>query len=197
MSRAPRYDREKCLEAAMLLFWRKGFHATTLKDLEAALLLQPGSIYAAFESKENLYLLALNRYFENIRTQFRARIAAAPSPLQGLTGFLRSFASLPPDSPARQICMMAKTRLDTQGTAPALAARAQAGLDAMLAELVGVFEAAKAAGELPPGADTLRLARRYRANLNALRMEMYEANPHDALQDLAEDMAGELDALRG
>lgn len=55
MTRAAPYDRETALDAAMALFWDKGFHATSLKDLEAALAMKPGSIYAAFVSKENLY----------------------------------------------------------------------------------------------------------------------------------------------
>ncbi|MEP3669912.1 MAG: TetR family transcriptional regulator, partial [Roseibium sp.] len=37
MKRAQPYDREKALDAAQDLFWRKGYHATSLKDLEAAL----------------------------------------------------------------------------------------------------------------------------------------------------------------
>lgn len=197
MPRAAPYDRDTALEAAMLLFWRKGFHATSLKDLEAALSLKPGSIYAAFRSKENLYLLALERYFETTRRQFRARIAAAPSPLQGLADNLRDFAALPVEDRARQACMLVRTALDTRGTVPAIAARAQACLDAMLQEITAAFAAAQGQGELPAAADPPRLARRYQANLTALRLELHEGIDPDALRDLAEDMARETEALRG
>ncbi|MGV8985829.1 MAG: TetR/AcrR family transcriptional regulator [Cypionkella sp.] len=61
MTRAAPYDRDTALNAAVSLFWNKGFHATSLKDLETTLHMNPGSIYAAFSSKENLYLLALER----------------------------------------------------------------------------------------------------------------------------------------
>ncbi|MDX1730552.1 MAG: helix-turn-helix domain-containing protein, partial [Aurantimonas coralicida] len=44
------YDRDAALDAALRLFWAKGYHATSLKDLEAALTMKPGSIYAAFQS---------------------------------------------------------------------------------------------------------------------------------------------------
>ena len=33
MARAASYDRDTAIEAAMTLFWRKGYHATSLKDL--------------------------------------------------------------------------------------------------------------------------------------------------------------------
>ena len=89
MKRARPYDRDTALDAAMHLFWRKGYHATSLKDLEAALAMKPGSIYAAFTSKEALYLAALERYFLRSRDGLRAMLAAAASPLAALAGFLR------------------------------------------------------------------------------------------------------------
>ena len=84
MSRSAPYDRDTALAAAMDVFWEKGFHATSLKDLEAALEMKPGSIYAAFSSKENLYLLALERYFARSRAGFRDQVARAALPLNAL-----------------------------------------------------------------------------------------------------------------
>lgn len=50
-------------------------------DLETALNMKPGSIYAAFTNKETLHLLALERYFERSRTGFRKLAADAKTPL--------------------------------------------------------------------------------------------------------------------
>ncbi|NBB84288.1 MAG: TetR family transcriptional regulator, partial [Alphaproteobacteria bacterium] len=47
MARKATFDRAAVLDKAMALFWAKGYHATSLRDLEAALDLRPGSIYAA------------------------------------------------------------------------------------------------------------------------------------------------------
>lgn len=93
----------------MSLFWRKGYHAASLKDLETALKMKPGSIHAAFSSKETLYLPALKRCFEKSRADFRAQMAAAASPLAGLAAHIRSYARLAPDDAARQACMLTKT----------------------------------------------------------------------------------------
>ena len=62
MARTASYDRDQALDAAMTLFWLKGYHATSLKDLEGALKMKPGSIYAAFQSKEALFRATLERY---------------------------------------------------------------------------------------------------------------------------------------
>ena len=62
MGRTATYDRDAVLKAAMELFWARGYHTTSLKDLERALDMRPGSIYAAFGSKEALFRAALDRY---------------------------------------------------------------------------------------------------------------------------------------
>src|SRR6201992_1639640 len=56
------FDREKALQAAMLVFWRKGFLATSMNDLCEAMEIRSPSLYAAFGSKENLYIQAVERY---------------------------------------------------------------------------------------------------------------------------------------
>ena len=60
------FDRDASLEAAMLLFWRKGFAATSMNDLCDAMGVRSPSLYAAFGSKEALYLEAVEHY---VRTQ--------------------------------------------------------------------------------------------------------------------------------
>ena len=196
MSRAAPYDRDKTLDAAMALFWDKGYHATSLKDLEAALKMKPGSIYAAFKSKENLYLLALDRYFETSRNRFRKMIAQSDSPLRGLAEHLRAYAALTEDDAARQACMLTKTIVDTRSTDSEIADRSRQHLKAMRLEISKAFEAAVNKKELSPGTDASRLARRYQANLTALRLELHQGMDQSELHDLAEDMACELETLR-
>ncbi len=53
------FDREAALEAAMEVFWHKGFDAASLSDLTEAMGINPPSLYAAFGDKEKLYLEAV------------------------------------------------------------------------------------------------------------------------------------------
>ena len=105
MTRATAYNRDIALEAAMTLFWEKGYHATSLKDLEAALKMKPGSIYAAFCSKEGLFLEALKRYFETFHTRFHDEMAAAPTAIGGLADHLRAYGAVPAEDPQAQACI--------------------------------------------------------------------------------------------
>src|ERR1700761_2329810 len=56
------FDRDAALHAAMLLFWEKGFLATSMNDLCDAMGIRSPSLYAAFGSKEGLFAEAVQRY---------------------------------------------------------------------------------------------------------------------------------------
>src|ERR1700744_5705819 len=62
IGRPREFDRSAALEAAMLLFWRKGFAATSMTDLCGTMGVASPSLYAAFGSKEALYLEAIEHY---------------------------------------------------------------------------------------------------------------------------------------
>ena len=191
MARASNYDRDAALDAAMTVFWRKGYHATSLKDLEAALNMKPGSIYAAFENKENLYILALERYFDASRAGFHANMAKAASPLAGLAAQFQIFADLANEDPSRRACMLMKTVIDTASTDPQIALVSERHLANMCAAFAEGFEAARDAGELPSDVDPLRLARRFQANISALRVELQRGTSQAHVTELAADMAAE------
>jgi AcrR family transcriptional regulator len=72
------FDRDAALEAAMLLFWERGFEGTSMADLTQAMELNPSSIYAAFGDKHALFSLAVQRYL-NSRAQYATEALAEPT----------------------------------------------------------------------------------------------------------------------
>jgi AcrR family transcriptional regulator len=196
MSRPTQYDREEALHTAMLIFWKKGYHATSLKDLEGGLKMKPGSIYCAFSNKENLYLLALDLYVGQSVARFRQHMEQACSPLAGLAEHLRGFARLGPDDIAGQVCMLTKTLVDATSTEPEIADQAKIHLGEIRQAFSDAFEQAKAAGELPDHADCAHLARRFQGSVATLRFELHLGTDQTDIATLAEDLARDVEALR-
>lgn len=196
MSRPAQYDKDEALRAAMSIFWEKGYHATSLKDLEGGLDMKPGSIYAAFSNKENLYLLALDLYVGRSIANFRAHMARSASPLTGLAGHLRGFARLSPTDAARQVCMLTKTLVDTVSTEARIAARAKIHLGQIRQAFEEGFLCAKAAGELSAEADCALLARRFQGAIATLRFELHLGTDQSDITALAEGFARDIEALR-
>jgi AcrR family transcriptional regulator len=72
------FDKEAALEAAMLLFWERGFEGTSMTDLTQAMGLNPSSIYAAFGDKQALFQLAVKRYLDS-RAQYAVKALEEPT----------------------------------------------------------------------------------------------------------------------
>ncbi len=88
------FDKTTALEAALAVFWRNGYHATSLAQLTRATGLAKPSLYAAFGNKEQLYLAALQRYREQQLDRHAEALYSDPDPVNALRLFLRSVATM-------------------------------------------------------------------------------------------------------
>lgn len=64
MGRHREFDVEKALDAALCVFWRKGYEGTSYVDLTEAAGVERPALYSAFGNKEALFRRALARYTE-------------------------------------------------------------------------------------------------------------------------------------
>jgi TetR/AcrR family transcriptional repressor of nem operon len=87
---------DEALSAAMEAFWRRGYEATSLADLMAAMGLQKGSIYKAFGDKHALFLSALQRYLDQMYEAQRATLAGAASPRAAIGTWLETLIDAAP-----------------------------------------------------------------------------------------------------
>lgn len=196
MTRAAPYNREAALDAAMRLFWQKGFHATSLKDLEGVLQMKPGSIYAAFKSKEDLYLATLEKYALATWHKLRDMRENSSSPLTALSQFMKSFGRQNPEDERPNVCMILKTMLNATAEEGRISEAAHTYLDMMADEMTTTFQAAIDKKEISPDQDPARLARRYQMNLTALTIQAQRENDPIAILDLTKELTDEIEALR-
>lgn len=78
LGRPATFDKEAALEAAMRLFWEKGYEGTSMADLSQAMGIHPSSMYAAFGDKQALFALAAKRYAE-LPAQYMTRALEQPT----------------------------------------------------------------------------------------------------------------------
>ena len=86
MSRSIDFNKDDILKKAMDVFWSKGYESTSLKDLQEATGLLKGSLYNTFKSKENLFLLCLEKYGSYSQSFFYRE---GSDPKQYLSGFFK------------------------------------------------------------------------------------------------------------
>jgi AcrR family transcriptional regulator len=75
MGRPRGFTEAQALEAAMLLFWSKGYEGATTNDLAHVMGINASSMYAAFGSKEELFKRAVVRYCDEHMIFFPAALA--------------------------------------------------------------------------------------------------------------------------
>src|SRR5438093_2748164 len=69
------FDADCALDAALKVFWRKGYEGASLPDLTRAMGISRPSLYAAFGNKESLFRKALDRYDQGPAAHVREALA--------------------------------------------------------------------------------------------------------------------------
>jgi AcrR family transcriptional regulator len=161
LGRPREFDREAALEAAMFLFWRKGFEATSMNDLCDAMGVRSPSLYAAFGSKEALYLEVIERYVETHGPPIWAGLAEGATARAGIENLLIAASEhLPKSRTLPAGCMATLAAVADEWPASIARVVRKVRLD-MLGRLRARLENAVADGELPAVTDVDGLSRFY------------------------------------
>ena len=155
------FDRDAALEAAMLVFWRKGFAATSMSDLCDAMGISSPSLYAAFGSKEALYLEAVEYYVRTIGPPVWDKLAEGATVRAGIKNLLIAWTeSLPKSRATPAGCMALLAAVGDEWPAAIVRVVKKVRLE-MLGTLRSRLETAVARGELPASTDIDGLSRFY------------------------------------
>jgi TetR/AcrR family transcriptional repressor of nem operon len=170
MARPAGFDRDRVLGQAMQTFWDRGYCATSVSQLVEATGLRPGSLYAAFDSKEGLFLAVLDHYAADSRRRLQQALEGADDPLAGIEHFLRTlvqaqYATQPPRG-----CLLVNTALELGRHNPKVQQRIRGHLEAIEAGLRQALEAARSAGQLGAGRSPAALARLLMTTIWGLRV---------------------------
>lgn len=151
MARPKEFDRDLALQKAMMVFWEKGYAATSAADLVQAMGIGRQSLYDTFGDKHQLYLEALALYSEASVAELVQSMRAA-RPLEAIEAMLMAFAARPEQQNALG-CMGINSicELGLQDEA-VNAVRARSGAP-LRASLMALLEQAKAAGDADPALD--------------------------------------------
>jgi AcrR family transcriptional regulator len=179
------FDRDAALKAAMYLFWRKGFAAASMNDLCDAMGVSSPSLYAAFGSKEALYLEAIEQYVRIYGPPIWDRLAEGPTARVEIENLLIAAAeSLPKSRATPAGCMAALAAVsDEWPTAIARAVR-KVRLE-MLGRLRSRMETAVAKGELSTLTDVDGLSRFYLSAYQGMAIQARDGATQAELRGIA------------
>ncbi|PRX96786.1 TetR/AcrR family transcriptional regulator [Allonocardiopsis opalescens] len=168
------FDREAALGQAMCAFWERGYQATSMADLTAAMGINSPSLYAAFGSKEALFREAVELYTRTEGAAPSRALREGPTARASVDGLLRTnaLAYTAGDRPAGCMVVLAAVNCteESAGARDLLAKLRRDDLGALRERL----DRGAAEGDLPPGTDTAALARFYNAVLHGMSIQAYD-----------------------
>lgn len=158
MVRPREFDNERALDAALTVFWRKGYEGATMEDLTSAMGINRPSLYGAYGNKEQLFQKVLEHYARG-PASYTEEALRAPTARECAERILQGAVELGtcPENPGGCLAVHAAltTGDDAESVRETLADFRAAG-EAALCER---FERARENGDLPPGTDAAGLAR--------------------------------------
>lgn len=170
MGRHREFDPDQALDAALAVFWRKGFEGASYADLVAATGVERPALYKAFGNKDALFRLALERYSERYWDYMPAALAQ-PTARQVVADMLKGAVELSTRYPDRTGCLGINGALAASDDAePARQALIAARADGEAA-LCARFEQAQREGDLPKTANPAVLAAYFMAVMHGMAVQ--------------------------
>lgn len=182
MPRTKEFEPGEALDAAMQLFWRNGYAATSIRDLLDGMGIGYGSLYNTFGDKHALFLACLDR-FRELRTSWIDEVLE-DSGLSGIEEvFWRTVDGLVGFEPRRG-CLLANTAVELGPHDAEVAAK----ISRYVRHTEAVFERAviraQEAGEIPADRDPRALARFLVNALHGLRVLARVGTDRAVLEDV-------------
>jgi AcrR family transcriptional regulator len=142
------FNEDAVLDAAMQLFWTRGYGATSMQDLAQATGVLRGSLYNAYGDKEKIFVLAFERYHRQILAMCREALSN-PDLRTALETFFEKLIALmtsPGEGAHTRGCLTTKTAADETAQGEMILSALRGLLDGMEALLA---ERLQQAGKLP------------------------------------------------
>ncbi|RFU41745.1 TetR/AcrR family transcriptional regulator [Actinomadura logoneensis] len=149
MARPRQFDELDAVVRATDLFWRRGYNATSVRDLGAELALTPSSLYRTFTDKHTLFLRALDHYRATESAEAERLLDATGRPVREvLRDWLLWLVSCPSDGEPGRGCFVVNTATEL-GTGDAdVRERTEAAFEVTRRALRSLLDEGRRTGEL-------------------------------------------------
>jgi len=178
------FDRNVALEAAMLVFWQKGFTAASMSDLCNAMGIGSPSLYAAFGSKENLYAEAIAHYVTIGAPKIWAPLQNASTAREGIAALLQASAenlAKPDHPPGCMLVLSDAANTESAAVCKFLTTERTRSLEILQNRFLrGITD-----GDLPANTDVPALARFYLTVQQGMSIQARDGASPQELQTIA------------
>jgi AcrR family transcriptional regulator len=175
------FDRTAALRRAMEVFWARGYEGASMSDLTAAMGINSPSLYAAFGSKEALFLEATDFYSRTEGADIWLALEEAPTARLAIEQFLRLTAKAYAQTDRPQGCLITLGALHQDSSRGAICDDLRRRRAENHSALRKRLERGVAEGELPASLDCSAAATFYATVQHGMSIQARDGASHAAL----------------
>jgi len=180
------FDREKALQSAMLLFWRKGFYATSIYDLCKAIGVNTPSLYAAFGNKESIYTEAVALYMKVTEDLLWGYLENGSNAREGMRDLLMATAKELTTAKAHPTgCFVTLATID-EDMPPSVSKVILEARRGWLETIRKHIRKAVKAGELPSSIDVNGMSRSFQAIVQSIGIQSHDGASRADMESMVE-----------
>lgn len=188
MSKKAKFDRQQVIENATNLYWEKGYHATSMRNLQDAIDMRPGSIYAEFGSKDGVFKASLEHYAQLGLAELDRLYQLSESPLETLKRFIKQAVIDSQEAAPSCMCMLAKTVAELTHEQRELLEVAKKALKSVEDQFAKLIEEAQEKGEVKKEKDAQELARFLQIQITGLRVYAKTSDDNGPLEKMINEL---------
>ncbi|TWR25441.1 TetR/AcrR family transcriptional regulator [Mucilaginibacter achroorhodeus] len=94
MARNVEFDEAAAIQKAMEVFWKKGYNATSLRDLTDAMKINSSSLYNTIGDKQELFVRCVQHYTDIRKEDWDKRLSSERSPLAILKDYIHEAVNI-------------------------------------------------------------------------------------------------------
>ncbi len=164
------FDMELALKRAARVFRERGYHASSIADLTAAMQLASGSVYKAFKDKQAVYAAVFEHEWRADQEKLRILLAAAPSGRERVRAILIFYAGVSSGTEGKRGCIVVGGAAELATLESAMAQRVIAVLRESERLLVDLIHQGRADGSISSTVDSAATARLVLCLLQGMRI---------------------------
>ena len=150
MARPREFDADEALDKAMRLFWAKGYHDSSIRDVVDRTGVNYYGLYEVFKNKHGLLLAALDRYRNTVTAEFGLALKSAAPTTQGLLGAFDRLFDLLTTEDGQVGCLMCTVATELAPHDDAVAAKVRSHFGLLTDHFRDWLDRAGHAGASPP-----------------------------------------------
>lgn len=169
LGRPLEFDPDKAVDAAMEVFWCKGYEATSMTDLLEAMGLSKSSLYQTFGNKQQLFERCLARYAAMLSTNMERELNTAKSGRSFIENLFDTIANTAQQAEGAKGCLMVNSVNEFGQRDPAIAISLDDNLQLFTKIFMTAVKRAQSEGDISADIDPHAIASYLHVGVSGLR----------------------------